>query len=201
MYSGITQGLFFVSHVDKKPGLIRYTVAFNAALVEGLHTGASMNIDGVCQTVEHIEGFNVTFSAMAETLRLTTLKDLTAGRKISGERSLRYGEEIGGHLIAGHIIGTATVDQVIPQENNLSLRVRCPAEWMKFILPKGFIAVEGSSLTVGETDPAGFFFIHLIPETLRATNFGEKKVGDLVNIELDPMTQLIVTTVERILNN
>ena len=122
---------------------------------------------------------------MAETLRLTTLDDLFPGRQVSVERSIRYGDEIGGHEIAGHVTGTATVSHRKTSENNLSLTLNCPREWMKYILYKGFVAVDGSSLTVGNVDPAGFFDIHLIPETLRLTNFGKKQIGDRVNVELD----------------
>ena len=199
MYSGITQGLFNVSRVEKKPGLINYVVTLNDKLLEGLVVGASINIDGVCQTVTEINGLEVNFTAMAETLRLTTLNDLFPGRLVSVERSIRYNDEIGGHEIAGHITGMATVSHRKTSENNLSLTLNCPPEWMKCILYKGFVAVDGSSLTVGSVDPAGFFDIHLIPETLRLTNFSNKKTGDRVNVELDRKTQVIVQTVERVL--
>lgn len=198
MYSGITQGVFLISAVDKKPGIIHYEVLLNSALTKGLKIGASINVDGVCQTVTQIKGSTVCFSAMAETCRLTSLKDLFAGRKVSIERSLRYGDEIGGHEVAGHVTGVAAIHKILTAENNLTITLQCPREWMKFILYKGFIAVDGSSLTIGETDPQGFFNIHLIPETLRVTNLGNKQIGDLVNIELDRTTQTIVTTVERI---
>lgn len=199
MYSGITQGLFAVSQVEKKAGIIHYTVMLNTELVAGLKPGASVNIDGVCQTVTQVNGVAVSFSAMAETCRLTTLDELAIGRQVSVERSLRVGDEMGGHEVAGHVTGTATVHAVAASENNLTLTLRCPPEWMKFILTKGFIAVDGSSLTVGTTDPDGLFKIHLIPETLRLTNFGNRRIGGRVNIELDRMTQVIVTTVERFL--
>lgn len=199
MYSGITQGLFVVSRVEKKPGIINYAVKLNAELTQGLKIGASVNIDGVCQTVAQINGDDISFTAMAETCRLTTLNDLTPGRKVSVERSLRLGDEMGGHDIAGHVTGTAQIKQISRSDNNLTLTLHCPSEWMKFILPKGFVAVDGSSLTVGHTDNQGFFEIHLIPETIRLTNFGNKQVGDQVNIELDRTTQIIVTTVERLL--
>lgn len=199
MYSGITRGLYNVIHVEKKPGLTIYVVKLNAELLENLRIGASVSIDGVCQTVVSINEDCVTFNAMQETLEKTTLRNLYQGRKVSVERSLCYGDEMGGHEVAGHIIGTATISEIKSSENNLSMTLRCPKEWMKYILTKGFIAVDGSSLTVGSVDPAGAFTLHLIPETLRLTNFGNKKVGDLVNIELDHRTQTIVDTVERVL--
>lgn len=199
MFSGITQGLFTVCWVEKHPGLIHYRVKLNAKLMDGLKTGASVSIDGVCQTVTAIHQDEVSFSAIDETLRLTTLQDLAVGRQVSVERSLCYGSEIGGHEVSGHVTGTAIVEKIMRTPNNLSIDLRCNPEWMKFILPKGFIAVDGSSLTVGQTDPAGLFAIHLIPETIRLTHFGVKKTGDQVNIELDRLTQIIVTAAENIL--
>lgn len=200
MYSGITRGLFPVVQVEKKPGLTSYVVRLNEELCKGLQIGASVSIDGVCQTVISIQKYDVGFQAMQDTLNITTLDDLYTGRKVSVERSLRFGEEIGGHEIAGHVSGTATVVAVQPSENNLSLIVSCSKNLLKYILYKGFIAVDGSSLTVGKTDShAGTFTLHLIPETMRVTNFGNKKIGDKMNIEIDAKTQAIVDTVERIM--
>lgn len=198
MYSGITQGLFVVSRVEKKPGTIHYAVVLNDHLMDGLKIGSSVNVDGVCQTVTAINALEVQLTAIDETLRLTTLNELFVGRRVSIERSIHYGDEIGGHEIAGHIIGTAEILQINRHENNLQLSLHCPSEWMKYILPKGFIAVDGSSLTVGACRPEGLFDIHLIPETLRLTNFGHKQMGERVNIELDRTTQVIVTTIERL---
>lgn len=199
MYTGITKGLFTVSKVTAKTNLIEYSVLLNAELIQGLTVGASVNIDGVCQTVTHIQENTVSFAAMAETCRLTTLDKLFTGRQVSVERSLKFGDEIGGHLIAGHVTGTASVYAVQCSDNNLAMTLKCPSEWMQFILPKGFIAIDGSSLTIGNTDAAGFFDIHLIPETLRLTNFGNKKIGDRVNMELDHQVQAIIRTVENFL--
>lgn len=199
MYSGITCGLFDVVHVDKKPGLMSYTVRFNSKLLNNLNVGASVSIDGVCQTVVSIIDNDVSFNAIQDTLDRTTLCQLNPGSKVSVERSLCYGDEVGGHEVAGHVIGTAQISDITSTENNLSMTLQCPLEWMKFIFTKGFIAVDGSSLTVGEVDPKGTFTLHLIPETLRLTNFGHKRIGDLVNIELDHRTRTIVATVERVL--
>jgi riboflavin synthase len=199
MYSGITQGLFPVIEVIKKPGLIIYSVQLNKTMSENLNIGASVAVDGVCQTVVSLENNIVTFHAMQETLDKTTLSDLVPQQNVSIERSMQLGHEIGGHEVAGHVDGTATIANIETSENNLTLKIQCPKNWMKYIFQKGFIAVDGSSLTVGNTDPNGFFMIHLIPETLRVTNFGNKQVGDSVNIELDYKTKVIVDTTERVL--
>ncbi len=201
MFSGITQGVFPVTSIYRQPGLLRYTVDLSPLLLKNLKKGASVSIDGVCQTVVDISKMSVLFEAIQETLDRTTLNDLSLGQLVSVERSLCLGDEIGGHMVSGHVYGVATLLECIQKIESLSLVLHCKPAWMKYISPKGFIAVDGSSLTVGETVPTkGLFSIHLIPETLRLTNFMHKKEGDRLNIEFDTQTKLIVDTVERILN-
>jgi riboflavin synthase len=199
MFTGITRGTFAIKRVEHTPDLLRYSVALSDELLEGLRTGASVAIDGVCQTVVAIEGHDVVFEAIRETLDKTTLSELTSGARVSVERSCRVGDEIGGHEVAGHVIGTGVIDAVKHHGEVFDLWIRVPKAWMKYILSKGFVAVDGSSLTVGDTDAEGSFELHLIPETLRLTNLGRKRAGDRVNIELDPRTVAIVETVERVL--
>jgi riboflavin synthase len=200
MFTGITRGTFAVTKVERVPGLLRYAVALDPALSENLAIGASVAIDGVCQTVVSASGGEVWFDAIRETLEKTTLDGLQPGQRVSVERSYRIGDELGGHIVAGHVIGTGTVQQVRRDGHDFGLRIAVPATWMKYVLPKGFIAVDGSSLTIGDTDRTGTFDVHLVPETLRLTNLGSKQVGDRVNIELDPQTVAIVDTVERVLD-
>lgn len=202
MFTGITRGTFPITLVERKPGLLTYVVELDATLAKGLALGASVSIDGVCQTVTDISGNRISFDAIQETLDLTTLDELAVGRKVAVERSVRIGDEIGGHDIAGHVNGTGTIAEVRQEGKVFDLRITVPAAWMSAILEKGFIGVDGSSLTVGEVDQSGgqgSFWVHLIPETLRLTNLGEKRIGDRVNIELDARTVAIVRTVERIL--
>jgi riboflavin synthase len=202
MYSGITQGLYPVVSIKKSEGLLEYAIALPDNLLKGLKQSASVSIDGVCQTVVSITGEQVFFQAMQETLSLTTLNLLTLNQKVSVERSVKMGDELGGHDIYGHITGTATVVDHMTSENNLTLTLQCQSEWMKYILPKGFIALDGSSLTVGKVDNnKNQFEIHLIPETLKLTNFSNKKIGDFLNLELDHKTFTIVQTVESCLQN
>lgn len=200
MYSGITQGLFEITSIERSPGLLTYRVLLNDALIKDLKVGASISIDGVCQTVVQINHHHVTLHAMAETLAKTTLGDLCVGRKVSVERSLRVGDEIGGHELAGHIFEMGKIIDRNVSENNLSLVIECSPQCIAFIFEKGFIGLDGSSLTVGYVNlDAHTFAIHLIPETLRLTNFGEKQVGEKVNVELDARMVAVVETVRRIL--
>ena len=199
MYTGITRGTFEVVRVEREAGLLRYEVGLGDELSQGLEPGASVSIDGVCQTAVRVEAGVVLFEAIGETLDRTTLDTLEQGQRVAVERSARVGDEIGGHDVAGHVIGTGEVAEVVEEGETRSLRIAVPSEWMRFILKKGFVAVDGSSLTVGEVDPTGSFWIHLIPETLRLTRLGDRQPGDRLNIELDARTVAIVETVERVL--
>lgn len=200
MFSGITKGLYPVIALTKKHGLIDYTVSLSKELCVDLKIGDSIAIDGVCQTVVNCIGTNVSFQAIQETLDKTTLNDIKKGDYVSIEPSLRIGETLGGHEVSGHVFGTALIQKKIETLNNLTLVIQCNPAWMKYILPKGFIAVDGSSLTIGETDAEqGLFSLHLIPETLKLTKFSQKQVHDKVNIEFDQKTKTIVDTVERLL--
>jgi riboflavin synthase len=189
-----------VVRVESKPGLKTYAVEIPQALVAGLELGASVSIDGVCQTVVRIDGAGVTFDAMEETLRRTTIGSIAEGRQVNVERSARSGDEIGGHALAGHVSGTAEIIDVRANENNRAVTFRVPAAWMSYIFPQGFIALDGASLTVVDVDQAqATFRVSFIPETLKRTTFGFKGIGDQVNVEIDSRTQIIVDTVERVL--
>ncbi len=202
MYTGITKGLYEIIALNKAPNLISYAVNLSPELCNGLKPGDSVAVDGVCQTVVKIENTHTSFQAIQETLEKTTLNELQLGSYVSIERSLRFGDEIGGHEVSGHIFGTGVIHQRIVEDNNLTLIIQCNPDWMKYILPKGFIAVDGSSLTVGKTLPEqGLFYLHLIPETLRLTNFANKQVNARVNIEFDHKTKTIVDSIERILSS
>lgn len=199
MYSGITQGLFTVTAVDVKPGMITYSVQLNHALLSGLQPGASVSVDGVCQTVITVKGQEVTFNAIAETCRKTTLADLHQGQKVSIERSATFGSEIGGHVMAGHVYGTAEIKHREINENNLQLILHCPKSMMEYFFQKGFVGVNGSSLTVNDVDlTQDTITVDLIPHTLQLTDFANKRIGDKVNIELDATTVTIVETIKRL---
>lgn len=199
MYSGITRGTRQVVEKRSVEGRLDLVIDLGADLGVGLELGASVSIDGVCLSAARIDGPRVLFQVVPETIERTTLGTLEAGSSVSVERSTRVGDELGGHEVSGHITGTARIAAIHRDGGRYDLRLAVPAEWMKYILPKGFIAVDGSSLTIGATYPDGGFDLHLIPETLRLTNLGKKQVGDRVNIELDWRTVAIVDTVERVL--
>ena len=191
MFTGIVQGTGSVRSVL---GDSIVTVDIEIPSTEGLEIGGSVSIDGVCLTATSV-GDTVTFDIIPETLERTTLGSLSSGSSVNVERSLKFGDELGGHLLSGHIMGTA---EIIAVENQ-DYTIKCPSEMSEFIQEKGYIAVDGISLTIGETDGEGCFEVHIIPETLRLTTLGSKKVGDHVNIEIDAMTQAVVETTKRLM--
>lgn len=200
MFTGIVQTCAPITTVEKKPGLIQFGVEFSKTLITNLKVGASVAIDGACLTVVRSTDTEVFFDAMEETLRKTTLGTLEKGKRVNIERSATLGDELGGHLISGHVTGMAEIVNVERPENNHVVTFRVPPEYMKYIFPKGFIALDGASLTIVDVDKtACTFTVWLIPETLRVTTFGLKTQGDFVNLEIDSRTQEIVETVEAVL--
>ena len=198
MFTGIVQGLARVEAVAEEPGLSRVRVALPDGRAAGVQIGASVAINGTCLTVTRIDGDVLSFDIMAETLRATNLGGLKAGASVNFERSARVGDEIGGHTVSGHVHATAAIVKVEETPNNRRVVFELPDERLiKYILPKGFVAVDGCSLTVGEVE-GRTFSVYLIPETLRVTVFGFKGVGDSVNVEIEASTQAIVDTVERV---
>jgi riboflavin synthase len=157
-------------------------------------------VEGVCLSVTALEGDLVWFDAMQETLSRTTLGALQPGMKVNVERSAKGQAEIGGHVVSGHVDGLAEVVAIERPENNHVIRVRVPEPQRPYVFNKGFVALSGCSLTVSNLDVArGEFEVWLIPETLRRTTFAERQVGDVLNLEVDRQTQVIVDTVTRFL--
>ncbi|EFN51278.1 hypothetical protein CHLNCDRAFT_37484 [Chlorella variabilis] len=199
LFTGIVQGKGTVRAVDRKTDFCVFDIELPAERTDNVQIGASVAINGTCLTVVAQQGATLRFDVMVETLRRTNLGALQPGTQINFERSARVGDEIGGHTVSGHVHTTATIVDVQDTENNrrVEYEVSDPA-FMKYILPKGFISVDGCSLTVGEvTDTT--FSVYLIPETMRVTVAGVKGQGDVVNIEVEAQTQAIVDTVERVL--
>jgi len=198
LFTGIVQGKAKVSKVNQQIEFSSLQIEFPDQKIRGAQIGASVAINGTCLTVTNVEGDVGHFDIIAETLRATNLGQLKEESHITFERSARVGDEIGGHNVSGHVHTTAEVVDIKETENNKQITFKVPRQWMKYILPKGFIAVDGISLTVGEVGDERFC-VYLIPETLRATTLGEKLEGDFVNIEIDSQTQAIVDTVEQIM--
>ena len=175
-----------------------HTVELPEDMAGDLQTGASVAHNGCCLTVTETDGRTARFDLMAETLDKTNLGRLKAGDLVNLERAARFGDEIGGHLMSGHITATTEILLIERTEHNTTMHFALPAALKPYILPKGFVGLDGCSLTIGSVGEDSFC-VHLIPETLRRTLFGTRQAGDTVNLEIDPQTQAVVDTVGRIL--
>ncbi len=200
MFTGIVQGVAHVEGIDAREGLHTLRLRFPPGFDEELAIGASVSCDGVCLTVtERPAPGLASFDVMAQTLRLTTLGGLQPGSRLNVERAAREGVEIGGHPLSGHVDVSARIADIRRPDNNHVIRFALPAPWMRYVFAKGYIGVNGCSLTVAEAqrerDGSGWFEVWLIPETLRMTTFGDKGVGDAVHIEIERSTQVMVDTV------
>ncbi len=200
MFTGIVQGIAEVAQLDERPGLRSFTLQFPPGFAKGLDIGASVAVDGVCLTVTALHGSDAAdFDVMQQSLSLTTLARLKPGSRINVERAAKDGAEVGGHPLSGHVDVMGTLAEVRRPQNNHVLRITLPAPWMRYVFAKGYIAVDGASLTVAEAqrEPGGggWFEVWLIPETLRMTTFGAKQPGDELNIEIERATQVMVDTV------
>lgn len=198
MFTGIVQTTAEIVHIEKKINFQSHVLRFDEPLLAGLEIGASVAHNGCCLTVTKIDGDRVWFDLMQATLALTNLGSVKEGDKVNIERAAKFGDEIGGHAMSGHIMCTARVVDVIDSENNRQVWFEVPDSITKYVFDKGYIGIDGISLTIGAVKGSRFC-VNLIPETLQRTNMGWRAVGDMVNIEVDPQTQAVVDTVERVL--
>jgi riboflavin synthase len=194
MFTGIITGIGNVIAADGG----RFTIRSDYA-VDSIALGASICHDGVCLTVTGMErdgaGSRYTLDVSNETLSVTTLGDWTAGRQVNLERALKAGDELGGHIVSGHVDGIARIADIRPDGDSRRLTFEVPEALAPFIAPKGSVALDGTSLTVNEVDGARFG-VNLIPHTLTVTTWGRKKPGDRVNIEIDPLARYVARLLE-----
>lgn len=202
MFTGIVQGVARVVSITDRPGLRSLTFELPSGFDHELAIGASVACDGVCLTATARPASDrARFDLMAPTLALTTLGALAEGSRVNVERAAKEGAEVGGHVLSGHVDCRASVLEVRTPENNRVLRIGVPESHRRYLFAKGYIAVNGASLTIAEADRrAGWFEVWLIPETLRQTTFGDKREGDALNLEVDRGTVVMVDTVRELLD-
>lgn len=203
MFSGIVQTTLKVQQVIKQKDFASFIYQFPKQYAEGLQLGASVAQNGVCLTVRTLEensdgSYKVSFDAIAQTLAITNLADLQAGDAVNIERAARFGDEIGGHVVSGHVFGCVKVLKVEQDALNMRIVFERPAELKPYLLNKGFVALNGCSLTIAEVS-ADTFTVCLIPETRDVTVFGQTQVGDKVNLEIDASTQATVDTIKELM--
>lgn len=197
MFTGIIQAVAIIENVTDLDGIRTFTIGFPAGFCQDLQIGASVAIDGTCLTVTQIIDANTaSFDVMLQSLAITTLGEYQAGTRVNAERAAKEGAEIGGHPLSGHIDFAATLLMFQQYDNNFCYRIGVAPEWMKYIFSKGYIAINGTSLTLFEVNKTeSWFEVWLIPETRRMTVFAQKKAGDRLNVEIERSTQVIVDTI------
>ncbi|HEU4467169.1 MAG TPA: riboflavin synthase [Agromyces sp.] len=191
MFTGIIEELGEVTRVEPNADVVRLTVR-GPKVVEGVRHGDSIAVSGVCLTVVDSDAASFTADVMAQTLTMSTLDDVAVGRPVNLERAALVGDRLGGHIVQGHVDGTAAVLEVRPGEEWRVIRFSLPEALAPLVVDKGSIAVDGVSLTVsalGDEADGSWFEVSLIPETLAATTLGRLEPGDRVNLETDVLAR------------
>ncbi|MFV0574495.1 MAG: riboflavin synthase subunit alpha [Vibrio sp.] len=197
MFTGIIQAVATLEEVTDAQGIRCFTIDFPPGFCDGIEIGASVAVDGVCLTVtEIVNTHTLKFDVMFKSLEITTLSRFKQGDKVNVERAAKDGAEIGGHPLSGHVDFCATVLDVQQIEANYRIRIGVEPQWRRYIFPKGYIAINGASLTIADVNKKeGWFDVWLIPETRRMTTFELKQNGSQLNIEIERSTQVYVDTI------
>jgi riboflavin synthase len=197
MFTGIITDVGRVLRLSRDPGvggglMLTIATAFDGGAIP---IGASIGCSGACLTVVAVEPGAFSAEASAETLARTMLGDWEIGTPVNLERALKAGDELGGHIVLGHVDGIARLLDRRPEGDSVRLVIEAPAELMPYVAPKGSVAVDGVSLTVNEIT-ATAFGVNLIPYTLAHTGFGEARPGQRFNFEIDPIARYVARLLE-----
>lgn len=197
MFTGIVQAVASIDKITDSNGIRTFEIEFPDGFCHELEIGASVSTDGVCLTVTGMASdTRAAFDVMVQSLNVTTLGDYVKGAPVNVERAAKDGAEIGGHPLSGHIDFSAVISEIERKDDNFRMRIAVEKQWLRYIFAKGYIAINGASLTIATVDKkAGWFEVWLIPETLRMTTMGVKSVGDKLNIEIERGTQVVVDTI------
>ena len=197
MFTGIIQAMGTVQSVSRRPTGARLVVTA-PELTRPIADGASIAVNGVCLTVVASDESRIEFDVVPETLSRTTMADLGTGSRVNLEPSLRAGDRMDGHIVQGHIDGTATIKNIATGTQGQLWTFQAGGEIMPYVIPKGSIAIDGISLTIARVGEDDTFAIALIPTTLRMTTLGHARTGDRVNVETDILARTVVNTLRRI---
>lgn len=202
MFTGIVQGVASIKSAKAIGRNKQLKIVFPTGSMQNQQLGASVAINGVCLTVSEMTHDELTFDVIDTTLALTNIGLLQAGDKVNFERAAKMGDEIGGHVMSGHIMTTVSVSRVEQIGESVHIRFTTDrqdeVDARRYLFDKGYVGLNGSSLTICAIGD-DWIEVSLIPETLRLTTFGYLSVGDKVNLEIDAHTQATVDTVERVL--
>lgn len=195
MFTGIITDIGTVSALEKKGDLrARISCRYDIA---GIDLGASIASDGVCLTIVGLGADWYEVDISAETVDKTNIGTWQVGSLVNLERALRVGDELGGHIVSGHVDGVAQVVSVVDEGDSTRVQLRAPAELARFIAPKGSVALNGTSLTVNEVE-GDVFGINFIPHTKQVTTWGGIAAGDSVNLEIDTLARYVARLAETV---
>jgi riboflavin synthase len=193
MFTGIITDIGTISVLRRGGDLkARIATGYDTA---GMDIGASIASDGVCLTVIALGPGWYEVQISAETVSKTNLGGWREGARVNLERALRVGDELGGHIVSGHVDGVAEVVSMVPEGDSTRIVLRAPEALARFIAPKGSVALNGTSLTVNEVSGADFG-INVIPHTMQVTTWGDVAVGDRVNLEIDTLARYVARLAE-----
>ncbi len=194
MFTGIITDQGVVREITGQGDILfKIGTAYDTKTIE---IGASIAHNGICLTVIETGPDWYSIQASAETLNLTTMGDWKTGRKINLERALKVGDELGGHIVSGHVDGVAKVVEIRPENESVRVTFEAPAKLAKFVAAKGSVALDGVSLTVNEVSGARFG-VNIIPHTQAVTSFGAYQAGDRVNMEIDMLARYVARLIEK----
>ncbi len=192
MFTGLIEEQGRVELLERKRNFFVLKISA-PKILKGTKIGDSISIDGVCLTVVQIKKpWSLNFEMMKETLEKTTLQNLKRRSLVNLERALKAGNRLGGHFVSGHVDGVGTIQKIIKEKNYVEFRISSNKNLKRFLVPKGSVAIDGVSLTIGNVNSKSFS-IYLIPYTLKLTTLGIKKEGDRVNIETDLLAKYILS--------
>ncbi len=195
MFTGLVSEIGTVKSASKTASHLRLVLRAPKTASE-TELGASINIDGACQTVSSLNGDEFSVDTIPETLKKTTLGDLKIGSRVNLEQALRASDRLGGHIVSGHIDCVGTVREIIKQPSKIEIRIAYPVEHRNLVAPQGSIAVDGISLTIAELSRDAFK-IAIIPTTWEETTFAELRSGSKVNLEFDIIGKYVVRFLSR----
>jgi len=199
MFTGIVSGKGQVQKIIKYKDYLSLIIKAPKGFSKNLVKGASVAVNGVCLTVKKGKTDFLEFDVIEETIQKSNLKNISRLSRVNLERSMTAKTEIGGHLVSGHIHGTGEVLKVLNKQATKDLQIKIPKSLREYFFYKGYVALNGCSLTIGRVFKTSFY-IHLIPETVSVTTFKDIKKGDLINIEVEQATINTVETVKRVMS-
>ena len=199
MFSGIVQTVGKIESIKDKNHIKTIRIETHGDYLEDIAIGQSVSVDGVCLSLVKKNNEYCEFEAVEETINRTTLGSYKQGTKVNLEKSLKFGDTVGGHFVSGHIHTRGRIVEVELVGESKNILVEIDEKWIKYLTEKGYISVNGASITIGKVSK-NTFYVHLIPETLKTTNLDELIYDNYVNLEFDQTTIAIVDTTERLIN-